>query len=525
MTQANLYQLLYERFATVPTATCLALPDGRTYSYGDMDSWSAQLAAALTELGATVGDRIMVQADKSPAGVALYLACLRGGFVLVPLNTAYTATELKYFIEDAGPAVVVCTADRADATIDLVGTGTAVVTLSQSRDQGSTAPALLELAAAITADFTICHRSGQDLAAIVYTSGTTGRSKGAMLSHGNLASNAITLHRLWRFERGDVLLHALPIFHVHGLFVALNTAMLNASTILFLEKFTVEEVLSQLPEATMMMGVPTFYTRLLGNAEFDSAHFRHMRLFISGSAPLTEQTFARFEAHTGQRILERYGMTETGMITSNPLQGERIAGTVGFALPGVQMRVCDQQGRSVATGEVGVVEVSGPNVFKGYWNMPEKTAEEFRDDGWFITGDLGQMDTQERLSIVGRGKDLIISGGFNVYPKEIELCLDALDEIAESAVIGVPHPDYGEAVVAVCVAATQPPPAADSVVQAIGGQLASFKRPKSLVFVDELPRNAMGKVQKNLLRDRYRQLYQPDQSPAGRQTTGQINKP
>jgi len=502
--QANLYQLLQERFAAAPAVTCLALPDGSAYSYCDLDQWSARLASALKGLGAGVGDRIVVQVDKSPAAVALYLACLRGGMVLVPLNTAYTATELDYFIKDAEPAVVVCEPARASEITALVDGETTVVTLGEA--SGSVVN-LLHLAVDTSPDWNICFRSSNDLASIVYTSGTTGRSKGAMLSHGNLASNALTLHQLWGFEPGDVLLHALPIFHVHGLFVALNTAMLNASTIIFLDKFTTEEVLAQLPMATVMMGVPTFYTRLLASAEFKATHYAHMRLFMSGSAPLTEQTFAHFEERTGQRILERYGMTETGMITSNPLLGERIAGTVGFPLPGVRVRVCDTQGLPLAAGEVGVVEVTGPNVFQGYWHMPGKTAEEFRSDGWFITGDLGQLDTQGRLSIVGRGKDLIISGGFNVYPKEIELCLDASAEIVESAVIGVPHPDFGEAVVAVCVAATEPPPSADSVVAAISGQLASFKRPKSVVFVAELPRNAMGKVQKNLLREQYSQLF------------------
>ncbi len=503
MDNANLYHLLHRRFSVEPDAPCLELPDGTLYSYAAMDAWSAAMAAALTRQGARPGDRVMVQVDKTPAGVALYLACLRGGFVLVPLNTAYTSAELAYFIGDASPAVVVCDPSREAEIADLAPAGTAVITLDGGdRD-------LITLAAREdTAGTDIHPLAPDDLAAIVYTSGTTGRSKGAMLSHGNLASNALTLHRLWGFAPGDVLLHALPIFHVHGLFVALNTAMLNASRILFLEKFTTEAVLQCLPRATILMGVPTFYTRLLASPDFAERHYRHMRLFISGSAPLTEQTFEQFQARTGMRILERYGMTETGMISSNPLDGERIAGTVGFALPDVQLRVCDEQGTELEPGAVGVVEVRGPNVFSGYWKMPEKTAEEFRPDGWFITGDLGRLDAAGRLSIVGRAKDLIISGGYNVYPKEVELCLDATAQIAESAVIGLPHPDLGEAVVAVCVAACHPPPEPAQVLDAIRGQLAAFKRPKAVLFTDELPRNAMGKVQKNRLREAHRQLFE-----------------
>jgi len=501
---ANLYQLLYDHFSAGLSDTCLELADGTRYSYGHMDQWSDRLATALGRLGATAGDRVVVQADKSAAGVALYLACLRGGYVLVPLNTAYTAAELDYFVSDASPAVVVCEPARQAEIAALAPPGTAVVTLEGGERD------LVSLAADAPVAGDICARTASDLAAIVYTSGTTGRSKGAMLSHGNLASNALTLHQLWGFRPGDVLLHALPIFHVHGLFVALNTAMLNASRILFLDKFTTEGVLAALPAATVLMGVPTFYTRLLSSPEFGPKQYAHMRLFISGSAPLTEQTFEQFEARTGLRILERYGMTETGMISSNPLEGERIAGTVGFALPGVQLRVCDERGESVPAGEVGVVEVRGPNVFQGYWNMPEKTAEEFRPGGWFITGDMGRLDEQGRLSIVGRAKDLIISGGFNIYPKEVELCLDATGEITESAVIGVPHPDLGEAVVAICVAAVQPPPEAAEVLRAVENQLALFKRPRAVLFVDELPRNAMGKVQKNQLRETHRQLFSND---------------
>jgi malonyl-CoA/methylmalonyl-CoA synthetase len=498
---ANLYHQLYQHFSLDLNAPCIELPDGTCYSYGELDQWSAGMAAALTQLGAAPGDRVVVQVGKSPAAVALYLACLRGGFVLVPLNTAYTANELEYFIGDATPAVVVCDPQREHEIAGLLPPATVLASL----DGG--AHDLAALGHTTKNSTGVLSRSTQDVAAILYTSGTTGRSKGAMLSHGNLASNAMALHKLWGFRQGDVLLHALPIFHVHGLFVALNIAMLNGSRILFLEKFATETVLAKLPGATVMMGVPTFYTRLLASPDFKPVHFAHMRLFISGSAPLTEQTFLQFESRTGMRILERYGMTETGMITSNPLKGERIAGTVGFALPGVDVRVCDEQGKPRAAGEVGVVEVRGPNVFLGYWKMPEKTAEEFRPGGWFVTGDLGQLDSTGRLSIVGRAKDLIISGGFNVYAKEVELCLDAMSEIAESAVIGVPHPDLGEAVVAICVATSLPPPDSKELLQAAANQLAAFKRPKAIIFTGELPRNAMGKVQKNQLREMHKHLF------------------
>lgn len=503
MANANLYQILYSAFSADLAAPCLDLGAGGQLSYARMDAWSASMTSALADLGAQPGDRVVVQVDKCPAAVALYLACLRGGFILVPLNTAYTHSELDYFINDARPAVAVCNPGQEAGIRKIASADTRVVALGGGDSD------LVELTAKSAATADICQRSPRDLAAIVYTSGTTGRSKGAMLSHGNLASNALTLHKLWGFEAGDALLHALPIFHVHGLFVALNTAMLNGSRIIFLDRFTTEGVLAALPGATVLMGVPTFYTRLLASADFGRQHFAHMRLFISGSAPLTEQTFAAFEARTGLRILERYGMTETGMIASNPLEGERVAGTVGFPLPDVAVRVCDEQGKILPTGEVGVIEVSGPNVFAGYWEMPEKTAEEFRPDGWFITGDLGQLDTEGRLSIVGRAKDLIISGGYNIYPKEIELVLDATGQIAESAVIGIPHPDMGEAVVAVCVAAAQPPPAPEAVLEAISSELAAFKRPRAVLYVDELPRNAMGKVQKNQLRESHRHLFDP----------------
>ena len=475
----NLYHRLYEGFASQLDKVCLAQPGDRDWTYGEIDELSARLARVL--LGrAQAGDRVLMQVGKSAEAVCLYLACLRSGLVLVPLNTAYTAGELDYFVADASPAIQVFDEELQSLCREAAGTEPMRAIAQVESDQ---------------------------LAAILYTSGTTGRSKGAMLSHGNLSSNAMTLHKLWGFESGDVLLHALPIFHVHGLFVALNTALLNASKILFLEKFDVELVLEQLPAATLMMGVPTFYTRLLASPDFAAAHFAHMRLFICGSAPLTEQTFAEFEQRTGQRILERYGMSEAGMITSNPLDGERIAGTVGHALPGVEVRICDPEGNQLGTGEVGIVEARGPNIFAGYWQMPEKTAAEFRSGNWFITGDMGALDEEGRLRLVGREKDLVISGGYNVYPKEVELCLDEISGIGESAVIGVPHPDFGEAVVAVCVASGDNLPSDEEISGQLANKLARFKQPKRILAIDELPRNAMGKVQKNELRERYANLF------------------
>ncbi len=478
---------------------CLIEPRGHTYSYADMELWAGRMAARLTDLGVTPGDRVLVQVEKSPANVALYLGTLRCGGVYVPLNSGYTGAEVEYFVGDAEPAVLVCDPARADqlariavdtrlATLDADGNGTLTAGLDDVDPLVDSVP-----------------RADTDLAAIVYTSGTTGRSKGAMLSHANLTSNALMLLDYWGWQDDDVLLHALPIFHVHGLFVAMHCAMLTATPMLWLPKFDAHSVAQLLPQATVLMGVPTFYTRLLDTPAFTRAACAGMRLFISGSAPLTEATFRAFEAHTGQRILERYGMSETGMLTSNPLHGERVGGTVGFPLPGVEVRIAAEDGRPVPTGEVGGIEVRGPNVFAGYWRMPHKTAEEFRDDGFFRTGDLGVMDADGRVSIVGRAKDLVISGGYNIYPKEIEGHIDRLPGIIESAVIGVPHRDFGEGLVAVVVAEGEIDEA--QVIAALAGQLARFKQPKRVVQVDALPRNTMGKVQKNVLRERFRDLF------------------
>jgi malonyl-CoA/methylmalonyl-CoA synthetase len=463
---ANLYDLLSAGFPIDRSRAAFLRPGGREISYGALEAGAGRLAALLDARGVKPGDRVACQAQKSPEQVMLYLAVLKAGAVWLPLNTAYTESEVRYFLDDAEPALFV--ADAAALAREAQGL----------KPRGETTP-----------------RAGEDLAAVIYTSGTTGRSKGAMLTHANLASNALALHRIWGFEPRDVLLHALPIFHVHGLFVALHTSFLNGSPMLWLERFDEDQVLDALPRATVMMGVPTFYTRLLSRPDFGRAQCEHMRLFISGSAPLLESTFREFEARTGHAILERYGMSEAGMITSNPLIGPRIPGSVGYPLPGVALRI--------SGGGTGVIEISGPNVFKGYWRMPEKTAEEFTPDGFFITGDVGRQDPDGRVWISGRAKDLIITGGFNVYPKEVELVLDDLPGVVESAVIGVPHPDYGEAVVAVIVGSGEP----TEVISAARERLAGFKVPKHVLFTDDLPRNAMGKVQKAELRARCKGLF------------------
>jgi malonyl-CoA/methylmalonyl-CoA synthetase len=478
--------------------------NGQTTTHGAFLDEAARYANALTALGVKPGDRVAVHIQKSPQALALYAGCVQAGAVFLPLNTAYTPAELEYFVGDSGAALFVCDpAEAEDLTPIAEANGCTLRTLA-----GDGSGTLSDLVVGQKSDFNTVARDEDDLAALLYTSGTTGRSKGAMLTHRNLLSNARALVECWRFTADDVLLHALPIFHSHGLFVATNVMLLAGGAMIFLPKFDPDIVLDRLPEATAMMGVPTFYTRLLDDPRFSTERTAHMRLFISGSAPLLAETHERFEARTGHRILERYGMTETSMNTSNPYDGERRAGTVGFALPGVEVKVCDPQtGAELPQGEIGVLEVRGPNVFKGYWRMPEKTAEELRADGFFITGDLAQVDADGYLSIVGRGKDLIISGGYNIYPKEIEMFLDAQDGVQESAVIGVPHPDFGESVVAVLV----PQPGATLDLQAIEAavkrDLANFKRPRLTEIVKELPRNTMGKVQKNQLRDRYRSVF------------------
>jgi malonyl-CoA/methylmalonyl-CoA synthetase len=463
----NLYALLKSRFPAHRSAPCLVLPDGETVSFGVLEAGVGRMAALLRAKGVAPSDRVAAQTRKSPAALMLYLASLQAGAVFLPLNTAYTEAEVAYFLDDAEPRLFVQDAE-----------------------------ALAREAAGLEPRTDVHPAGADDLAALVYTSGTTGRSKGAMLSHANLAANALALIEAWGFTGDDVLLHALPIFHVHGLFVAVHCALLTGAPMLWLERFDEDQVLAALPRASVMMGVPTFYGRLLADPRFTAEAAAHMRLFISGSAPLLESAFAAFEARTGKRILERYGMSEAQMITTNPLRGERLAGSVGFPLPGVSLRIA-------GGAETGVVEIRGPSVTSGYWRNPEKTRDAFTQDGWFITGDIGRLDADGRLWLSGRANDLIISGGLNVYPKEIELVLDDLPGVVESAIIGLPHPDFGEAVTAVIVGSSDEA----AVIGAARERLAAFKAPKRVIFVDDLPRNAMGKVEKAALRKRYAELF------------------
>ncbi len=472
---------------------------GRTFTYGDLAGESARYANVLTGLGARRGDRIAVLVEKSPASLFLYLGCLRAGLVYVPLNTAYQRGELSYFLDDAEPRVIVCRPQAADLIQDLYGSRSQIFSLDE--DGGGS---LAHAAAESGHDFATVEMQPGDSAVIIYTSGTTGRSKGALVTHRNLASNARVLVDYWQFGANDVLLHALPMFHVHGLFVANHCALLAGAKLLWHGKFDVKLVIRDLARASVMMGVPTFYNRLLSESTFTRALCDNVRLFVSGSAPLQLETFKDFEARTGKTILERYGMSEAGMISSNPLAGERRGGTVGFPLPGISVRIVDERDWPVENGVIGAIQVKGENVFAGYWRMPDKTREEFTADGYFRTGDVGVFDRDGYLSIVGRAKDLIISGGYNVYPREIELVLDAIPGVAESAVIGVPHPDFGEAVTAVVVAQKDVRLDPAAVIGAVKNTLANYKVPKAVHFVDDLPRSAMGKVQKALLRERFR---------------------
>lgn len=494
------------RHAARPDAVFILTADGRARTYGDMLALSGRIASALDALGVRPGDRVAVQVEKSPEALMLYLACLRVGAVYLPLNTAYTLAELDYFIGDAEPRVVVCAPAAKEGIARIsAGHGAHVETLDENGG-GS----LMELAKEEPSDFSDAHRGPDDLAAILYTSGTTGRSKGAMLTHDNLLSNALTLRDCWRFTAEDRLIHALPIFHTHGLFVASNITLLAGASMYFLPKFDADEVLRLMPEATAMMGVPTFYVRLVQHPGLTREATANMRLFVSGSAPLLAETHRAFKEMTGHAILERYGMTETNMNTSNPYDGERVAGTVGFPLPGVSLRVTDpESGKPLPDGETGMIEVKGPNVFKGYWRMPEKTQAEFRADGFFITGDLGKVDERGYVHIVGRGKDLVISGGYNIYPKEVESEIDQMPGVVETAVIGVPHPDFGEGVTAVVVKKAGAVLDERAVLDGLKDRLARYKQPKRVIFVDDLPRNTMGKVQKNVLRERYADLYVP----------------
>ena len=492
------------RAAATPEAVFIETAQGRRWTYGEMIMLSGRLAGALQDLGVRPGDRVAVQVEKSPEALMLYLACLRAGAVYLPLNTAYTLAELDYFIGDAQPRLVVVD-PTSRAGVDEIATahGGSVETLDATGG-GS----LLQRADNAPADFADAVRGPDDLAAILYTSGTTGRSKGAMLTHGNLSSNALTLRDHWRFTSADRLIHALPIFHTHGLFVATNVTLMSGASMVLLPKFDAGEVLDLMANATVLMGVPTFYVRLLQHPGLTRATAGSMRLFVSGSAPLLTETHRAFAERTGHAILERYGMTETNMNTSNPYDGDRIAGTVGFPLPGVFLRVTEPEtGKPLPDGETGMIEVKGPNVFKGYWRMPEKTAAEFRADGFFITGDLGKIDQRGYVHIVGRGKDLVISGGYNIYPKEVESEIDDMPGVVESAVIGLPHPDFGEGVTAVVVRERGAALDEKAVLDGLQDRLARYKQPKRVLFVDDLPRNTMGKVQKNVLRETYADLY------------------
>jgi malonyl-CoA/methylmalonyl-CoA synthetase len=500
----NLFDLIAAR-APHPDKLALETPDATALTYGALFTRSAQAANALVALGVKPGDRVAVQIEKSTDVIVVTLACLRAGAVLLPLNTAYTLAELEYFLGDAEPALTLCRPEQLESIRALAqGLSLRSVESLGVKGDGTFAGAI----AAAPAEFETVWRASDDLAAILYTSGTTGRSKGAMLTHENLASNALTLIDCWRFSSADRLIHALPVFHTHGLFVAVNVALLSGATMIFMQRFDPDAVIAALPEATAMMGVPTFYTRLLDHSGLDRDTCANMRLFVSGSAPLLAETHAAWRARTGFAILERYGMTETNMITSNPYDGERRPGAVGFALPGVSVRIADlESGAPVQDGEIGVIEVEGPNVFTGYWRMPEKTKQEFRADGYFITGDLARVDDDGYIHIVGRAKDLVISGGFNVYPKEVETEIDAIEGVLESAVFGVPHADFGEAVTAAVVMRPGAKLTEITILTALSRRLAKFKAPKQVVLVDSLPRNAMGKVQKVTLRDAYRDIY------------------
>jgi malonyl-CoA/methylmalonyl-CoA synthetase len=497
----NLYALFESRFPADRSRPLLLLDDGGELSYGQAEQGASRYAALLATLGLEPGDRIAVQVEKSAEALLLYLACLKAGLVYLPLNSAYQESEIFYFLENAQPRAVV-TQPASLAWIEpLAGRlGIPHVLTLDSRGCGSLADAARPMPARVGT----VERSGDDLAAILYTSGTTGRSKGAMISHRNLASNATVLHREWGFGPGDVLLHMLPLFHVHGLFVASHCVLMNGTAMRYHARFDARRAIEDFAACTVFMGVPTFYTRLLAEPGLTRESCARMRLFVSGSAPLLADTHTQFERRTGHRILERYGMTETGMLTSNPLEGERRAGSVGRALPGTEVRIMDDDDQPCPRGAIGNVQVRGDNVFSGYWRMPERNQEEFVG-GWFRTGDMGSLSHDGYLTIVGRSKDLIITGGYNVYPKEVELALDELPGVRESAVVGVPHPDFGEAVTAIVVPSiAELPPTEADILAALRPRLANFKVPKRVHVVEALPRNAMGKVQKNVLRDRYR---------------------
>ncbi len=519
---ANLYSFLASRFSRDLSRPCLETESGRVYTYAELERETARLARFFKDLGLAKGERVAVHVEKSPEALFVYLAAVRAGLVYLPFNTAYQRGEMEHFINDAEPALIVCRPQSLDMMRPLAAAARTRFLHTLDEDGGGT---LMEAARKRPAEFTTIAVEDDDLASILYTSGTTGRSKGAMLTHRNLTSNALTLLDYWGFTRSDVLLHALPIFHIHGLFVASNLCLLSGGKMFFLKKFDAKQVLRYLPRSTVFMGVPTYYTRLLAEPDLTHEACRHMRLFISGSAPLLNETFASFRERTGHTILERYGMSETGMNTSNPLAGERVAGTVGFPLPGVTVRVTDENDRPVAAETIGHIQLKGPNVFKGYWRMPEKTREEFTADGYFRTGDMGKFDAKGYLTIAGRSKDMVITGGYNVYPKEIETMINEIPGVAESAVIGTPHPDFGEAVTAVVVPKPGATLSAEEVIERLKGEMANYKIPKQVYFTDDLPRNAMGKVQKNALRERYLQALGPATGSAPPEFPGRQSSP
>ena len=519
MSSDNLFSALRAAFPADVNATAVETDEGLNYSWRDLDRATAMMANLLKSLDLPEGSRVAVQVEKSVEAMMLYLATLRAGYVFLPLNTAYQSAEIEYFIGNAEPAVVVCSGANFGWVSKIAfKAGTQhVFTLNDDRT-GS----LLDRAAHHSDQHQPVPRQADDLAAILYTSGTTGRSKGAMLTHGNMLSNALTLKDYWGWKtsggpdgRGDVLIHALPIFHVHGLFVAIHGALINGSKMIWMAKFDPKRAIAHMAKATVFMGVPTLYVRMLAEPALNKAAVKNMRLFIAGSAPLLIETFTEWQERTGHTILERYGMSETAMLTSNPYaadkryaqQSERRGGTVGFPLPGVSLRVRGDDGQDLPVGEIGGIQVKGPNVFKGYWRMPEKTAEEFTADGYFKTGDVGKVDERGYVTIVGRSKDLIISGGYNVYPAEIEGYINEMKGVAESAVVGVPHPDFGEVGVAVVIAKPGATVQPDAILADLKAQLANFKIPKKCFVVSELPRNTMGKVQKNLLREQYKTLF------------------
>lgn len=512
----NLYSLLRSGFPEDRDSVCLQIPEGRDRTWAEIEKGSARMASWIASLGFDLGARIAAPIDKSPEGLMLYLACLRTGMVFLPLNTAYKGAELQYFFENASPSLVVCP-EKTLEWVEPIAKCSGVKQVVTLNDDGT--GSLIDSSANLGDQFETLDLPDTALASILYTSGTTGRSKGAMLSHGNLGSNARVLHKYWGWSPDDVLLHMLPIFHIHGLFVAVHGALLAGAKIIWLTKFDAQAAIAHLPKATLMMGVPTFYVRLLAETGLNRDVCSNVRLFVSGSAPLLPETFASFRERTGHAILERYGMSETGMIASNPYfakDGERIAGTVGKALPGTQLRITREDGSHCGLDEIGMIEVKGPNVFKGYWQMPEKTKEEFSADGWFRTGDLGRLGghaaegpaPDDYVSIVGRGKDLVISGGFNVYPKEIEGFIDEMPGVEESALVGVPHPDFGEAGVAIVVPKQGETLDAAKIQAFLKTKIANFKVPKLVVIAESLPRNSMGKVQKNLLRAQYKSALQ-----------------